>query len=114
RRRSEDHVRPEHQHQARPRRPREPRLDGAGHPARLRRCRHGRLGDLQRRSLDLAATGLFFFFMQLISMMLKAGLIVVPEKNRKDFGETRGLLKTAWREFQEFQGRSPIWRMALL
>src|SRR5690625_7220018 len=47
-------------------------------------------------------------------MMLKAGLIVVPEKNRKDFGETRGLLKTAWREFQEFQGRSPIWRMALL
>src|SRR5699024_10594529 len=43
-----------------------------------------------------------------------AGLIVVPEKNRKDFGETRGLLKTAWREFQEFQGRSPIWRMALL
>lgn len=65
-------------------------------------------------ALDLAATGLFFFFMQLISMMLKAGLIVVPEKNRKDFGETRGLLKTAWREFQEFQGRSPIWRMALL
>src|SRR5699024_12026232 len=59
-------------------------------------------------------TGLFFFFMQLISMMLKAGLIVVPEKNRKDFGETRGLLKTAWRELQEFQGRSPIWRMALL
>src|SRR5699024_7831545 len=43
-------------------------------------------------ALDLAATGLFFFFMQLISMMLKAGLIVVPEKNRKDFGETRGLL----------------------
>src|SRR5699024_12272689 len=35
-------------------------------------------------ALDLAATGLFFFFMQLISMMLKAGLIVVPEKNRKD------------------------------
>src|SRR5699024_1787018 len=65
-------------------------------------------------ALDLAATGLFFFFMPLISMMLKAGLIVVPEKNRKDFGETRGLLKTAWREFQEFQGRSPIWRMALL
>src|SRR5699024_10617488 len=54
-------------------------------------------------ALNLAATGLFFFFMQLISMMLKAGLIVVPEKNRKDFGETRGLLKTAWREFQEFQ-----------
>ena len=26
-------------------------------------------------ALDLAATGLFFFFMQLISMMLKAGLI---------------------------------------
>src|SRR5699024_8870597 len=49
-RRSAPYVRPEHQHQARPRRPREPRLDGAGHPARLRRCRHGRLGDLQCRS----------------------------------------------------------------
>ena len=60
-------------------------------------------------ALDLAATGMSFFFMQLISMMFKAGLIVVPEKNSKDFGETRGLLKTAWREFQEFQGRSPIW-----
>lgn len=62
-------------------------------------------------ALDLAVTGMSFFFMQLISMMFKAGLIVVPEKNSKDFGETRGLLKTAWREFQ---GRSPIWRMALL
>lgn len=65
-------------------------------------------------ALDLAATGLSFFFLQLVSMMFKAGLIVLPEKSSNDFGETRGLLKTAWREFQEFQGRSPIWRMALL
>lgn len=65
-------------------------------------------------ALDLAATGLSFFFIQLISMMFKAGLIVVPEKNSGDFAESRGMLKTLWREFQEFQGRSPIWRMALL
>lgn len=64
--------------------------------------------------LDLAATGLSFFFMQLVSMMMKAGLIVIPEKSKTDFSETRGLLKTAWREFQDFQGRSPVWRMALL
>jgi hypothetical protein len=65
-------------------------------------------------ALDLAATGLSFFFVQLISMMFKAGLIVVPEKNSNDFAESRGMLKTLWKEFQEFQGRSPIWRMALL
>lgn len=65
-------------------------------------------------ALDLAATGLSFFFVQLISMMFKAGLIVVPEKNISDFAESRGMLKTLWREFQEFQGRSPIWRLAVL
>lgn len=65
-------------------------------------------------ALDLAATGLSFFFVQLFSMMFKAGFIVMPEKNSSDFVESRGMLKTLWREFQEFQGRSPIWRMALL
>ena len=65
-------------------------------------------------ALDIAATGLSFFFVQLISMMFKAGLIVVPEKNSSDFVESRGMLKTLWREFQEFQGRSPIWRLGLL
>ncbi|MFE5777544.1 hypothetical protein [Brachybacterium sp. NPDC056505] len=68
-------------------------------------------------ALDLAATGLSFFFMQLLSMMFKAGLIVIPEKGpgaEQSFKESRGILKTLWREFQEFQGRSPIWRMALL
>lgn len=64
--------------------------------------------------LELAATGMSFFFVQLISMMFKAGLIVLPEKNSSEFSQTSGFVKTAWREFQEFQGRSPIWRMALL
>lgn len=64
--------------------------------------------------LDMAATGLSFFFLQLVTMLFKAGLIVVPEKNSSDFSESRNILKTLWREFQEFQGRSPIWRMALL
>ncbi|MBM6588920.1 hypothetical protein [Brevibacterium sp. RIT 803] len=64
--------------------------------------------------LDMAATGLSFFFIQLITMMMKAGLLVVPEKHSTDFSESRGIIKTLWREFQEFQGNSPIWRMALL
>ena len=65
--------------------------------------------------LDLAATGMTFFFTQLINMMFKVGLIVIPE-NKKDvsFKETSGLLRTAWREFQEYQARSPIWRLAAL
>lgn len=65
-------------------------------------------------ALDLAATGLSFFFVQLFSMMFKAGFIAMPQRNSSDFVESRGMLKTLWREFQEFQGRSPIWRMALL
>lgn len=64
--------------------------------------------------LDLAATGLTFFFTQLLSMMFKVGLLVLPESKSSDFKETSGLLKTAWREFQEFQARSPIWRLAVL
>ncbi|OYO14040.1 hypothetical protein [Enemella evansiae] len=63
--------------------------------------------------LDLAATGLTFFT-QLLSMMFKVGLLVLPEKKSSDFSETSGLLKTAWREFQEFQAKSPIWRLAVL
>ncbi|PFG69097.1 hypothetical protein B0O41_3948 [Propionibacteriaceae bacterium ES.041] len=64
--------------------------------------------------LDLAATGLTFFFSQLVSMMFKVGLLVLPEKKSKDFSQTSGLLKTAWREFQEYQAKSPIWRLALM
>ena len=64
--------------------------------------------------LDLAATGLTVFFFQLVQMMFKVGLLVLPEKQSSDFQETTGMLKTAWREFQEFQARSPIWRLALL
>lgn len=64
--------------------------------------------------LDMAATGLSFFFLQLVTMLLKAGLIVVPKRNSSDFSESRGIIKTLWREFQEFQANSPIWRMALL
>lgn len=64
--------------------------------------------------LDMAATGLSFFFLQLVTMMMKAGLIVMPEKSSSNFSESRGIIKTLWREFQEFQANSPIWRMALL
>lgn len=65
-------------------------------------------------ALDLAATGLSFFFVQFVSMMFKAGLLVVPQRASSDFVESRRMVKTLWREFQAFQARSPIWRMALL
>ena len=66
--------------------------------------------------LDLAATGLTFFFMQFVSMMFKAGVLTVEGKGKhdEDFTQTRGMLKTAFTEFQDFQRRSPIWRMALM
>lgn len=64
--------------------------------------------------LDLAATGLTVFGFQFVGLMLKAGLLVLPEDDGPDFRETKGALRTAWREFQAFQARSPIWRLALM
>lgn len=64
--------------------------------------------------LDLAATGLTMFGFQLVSMMMKVGLIVLPEKSDGSFAETSGNLKTFLREFHEWQARSPIWRLAAL
>lgn len=64
--------------------------------------------------LDLAATGLTVFGFQFVQLMLKAGLLVLPENGGKDFQETRGTLRTAWREFQAFQARSPMWRLAAM
>src|SRR5690606_10935624 len=49
--------------------------------------------------LDLAATGLTMFGFQLVSMMMKVGLIVLPEKSDGCFAETSGNLKTFLREF---------------
>ena len=51
---------------------------------------------------------------QFVGLMLKAGLLVLPEDDGPDFRETKGALRTAWREFQAFQARSPIWRLALM
>ena len=64
--------------------------------------------------LDLAATGLTVFGFQFVGLMLKAGLLVLPEDDGPDFRETKGALRTAWREFQAFQARSPIWRLAAM
>lgn len=52
--------------------------------------------------LDLAATGLTFF-MQFVSMMFKAGVLTVEGggKHDEDFTQTRGMLKTAFAEFQD-------------
>lgn len=65
-------------------------------------------------ALDLAATGLTVFFSQLAQMMMKVGLIVLPEKKTGDFAQTSGFVKTALREFHEFQAKSPLWRLAAM
>ena len=64
--------------------------------------------------LDVAATGLTMFAFQLGRMMLTNGLIVLPSSTigDGDFAETRGMLKTAFAEYQAWQARSPIWRLA--
>src|SRR5690625_6678705 len=49
-----------------------------------------------------------------VGLMLKAALLVLPEDDGPDSRETKGALRTAWREFQAFQARSPIWRLALM
>ncbi|MHC6176183.1 hypothetical protein [Glutamicibacter endophyticus] len=64
--------------------------------------------------LDLAATGLTVFFFQMVQLMAKVGLIVLPEKKGGDFAATSGNIKTFLREFQEFQAKSPIWRLAAM
>lgn len=64
--------------------------------------------------LDLAATGLTVFFFQLVQMMMKVGLLVLPQKKSGDFAQTSGFISTALREFHEYQARSPIWRLAAM
>ena len=49
-----------------------------------------------------------------VGPMLKAALLVLPEDDGPDSRETKGALRTAWREFQAFRARSPIWRLALM
>ncbi|MDR8019218.1 hypothetical protein [Nesterenkonia aerolata] len=63
---------------------------------------------------ELAATGLTMFAFQLISMMFKVGLIRIPDQATGNFKETSGFIKTAIREFYEWQARSPVWRLAAL
>src|SRR5699024_12340495 len=48
-----------------------------------------------------------------VGLMLKAALLVLPEDDGPDSRETKGALRTAGREFQAVEVRSPIWRLAL-
>ncbi|MGN0094845.1 MAG: hypothetical protein ACI38U_02170 [Corynebacterium sp.] len=68
--------------------------------------------------LEIAATALTMFLFQWVRMMLASGLIVLPDRSAgdgdEDFRETRGLLKTAFAEWQEWQAKSPAWRLAAL
>lgn len=63
--------------------------------------------------LDIAATGLTMFMVQLIKLLFVNGLIRIP-KGKGEFSESAGLLATLLKDFQRWQANSPIWRLALL
>ena len=66
--------------------------------------------------LELAATGLTMFMVQLGRLMLANGLLAIPKGAAKssDFEGTKGFLQTAAAEFREWQARSPMWRLTAL
>lgn len=67
-----------------------------------------------RGMLDLAATALTMFGFQLVSLMSKVGMIEMPKNKDGAFKETSSTITTALREFNDWQARSPIWRLAVL
>lgn len=65
--------------------------------------------------LELAATTLTMFLVQLARLMLSNGLIAVPKgAGPAEFEGTAGFVRTAAAEFRQWQARSPMWRLAAL
>lgn len=65
--------------------------------------------------LELAATMLTVFLIQLTRMLFMNGIIGLPERQGDyDFKGTKGLLRTMVADFREWQAKSAIWRLALL
>lgn len=66
--------------------------------------------------IEIAATMLTMFLVQLTTLLFRNGIIGLPEKNAKgaSFTETKGMLRTAAEEFRQWQARSPIWRLTAL
>ncbi|ALN14354.1 hypothetical protein [Acidipropionibacterium acidipropionici] len=68
--------------------------------------------------LELASTMLTMMLVQLVRLLFTAGMISMPERKggaeAEDFAETKGVLKKAWSEFQIWQARSSVLRLALL
>lgn len=65
--------------------------------------------------LELAATMLTVFMIQLGTLLFKNGIIGLPEHQPKAaFAGTKGILRQFAADFREWQARSPIWRLAAL
>lgn len=66
--------------------------------------------------LEIAATMLTMFLVQLGRLLLANGLISVPRGAARpsEFEGTAGFVRTAAAEFRQWQARSPIWRLAAL
>lgn len=65
--------------------------------------------------LEIAATTLTMFLVQLCRLLFANGLLALPVANSTDeFAGTKGFLRTASKEFAEWQRRSPVWRLTML
>ncbi|PCC26643.1 hypothetical protein CIK75_02155 [Glutamicibacter sp. BW78] len=64
--------------------------------------------------LEFAATMLTMFLVQLGRLLMLNGLLRLPKRKTSEFEGTKGLLRTMAAEFEQWQARSPIWRLALL
>lgn len=65
--------------------------------------------------LEIAATMLTVFLVQLCRLLFQNGVIGLPEKQSDDaFKGTKGLLRTMAADFRVWQARSPVWRLAAL
>ena len=64
--------------------------------------------------VEIAASAVTMFLFQFVRMLVTNGLITLPKSAAAsgDFEQTRGMLKTAFAEYQQWQARSPMWRLA--
>lgn len=70
----------------------------------------------QKGWLEIAATMLTMFLVQLTKLLFSNGLLKIPEGGTRkgEFQGTTGFVRTAASEFKQWQAKSPVWRLAAL
>lgn len=64
--------------------------------------------------IEMAATSLTMFLVQLTRMLFSNGLLCLPESGEGEFKGTVGLVKTMAAEYRNWMGKSPIWRLVIM